>query len=88
MGLNKSVSRNKLAELKARYGRGRWFTFTDTRSPLLRVSLSLQIVSQLPSAGSDAVLYATANGNPVKGTNVLQKSHCCPACFLLTDIHL
>ncbi len=26
--------------------------------------------------------------NPVKGTNVLQKSHCCPACFLLTDIHL
>lgn len=26
--------------------------------------------------------------NPVKGTNVLQKSHWCPACFLLTDIHL
>lgn len=26
--------------------------------------------------------------NPVKGTNVLQKSHCCPSCFLLTDIHL
>lgn len=26
--------------------------------------------------------------NPVKGTNVLQKSHCCHACFLLTDIHL
>lgn len=36
---------NKLAELKARYGRGRWFTFKDTHSPPLRVSLSLQNVS-------------------------------------------
>lgn len=26
--------------------------------------------------------------NPVKGTNVLQKSPCCPSWFLLTDIHL
>lgn len=26
--------------------------------------------------------------NPVKGTNVLQKSRSCHACFLLTDIHL
>lgn len=45
----------------------------DPRSPLLRVSLSLQNVSLLPSAGSGDVLYTAANDNPVKGDKCAPK---------------